>query len=104
MTQFDVYANPIVRSRTAYPYVAVLQSDLVETGSSRVVAFMAARERLAPIVWRLAPVVQVRDRDYILIVPWLTNVLAADLRAPIDNVASFRDAIVAALDRLFLGV
>jgi hypothetical protein len=38
MAQFDVFVNPISQARRAYPYVAVLQSDLAEAGPERIVA------------------------------------------------------------------
>ena len=41
MRQFDVLDNPIPRARQALPFVAILQSDLAETGRDRVVAPLA---------------------------------------------------------------
>lgn len=50
------------------------------------------------------PVVQVNGRDYVLLVPSLTNLPAADLKGAIGNIGAHRDRIVEALDWLFLGV
>ena len=46
MAQFDVFVNPIVAARRAYPFVAVLQSDLADTGRDRIVAPLAPRGRV----------------------------------------------------------
>ena len=104
MSQFDVFENPITRARRAYPYVAVLQSDLAETGRDRIVAPLAPRARLSGTAGRLTPHVIVAGSEHVLLVPSMTAVLAADLRELRGQLAPYRDDIVAALDYLFLGV
>ena len=104
MAQLDVYSNPIARARRAYPFVAVLQSDLAETGRDRIVAPLAPRARMAATVGRLTPHVEVAGVEHVLLVPALTAVLAADLREARGHLLGYRDQIVAALDYLFLGV
>ncbi len=104
MAQLDVFVNPIPRARRAYPYVAVLQSDLAETGRERIVAPLAPKARLTGTVGRLTPHVRVSNIDHVLLVPSMMAVAAADLREPQGQLGAHRDAIVAALDYLFLGV
>jgi len=103
-SQYDVFDNPISRARRAFPYVAILQSDLADTGSDRLVAPLVARARLAGAVGRLLPIVPVLGTDHVLIVPRMTPVAAVDLGAPKDSLTGYRNDIVAALDLLFLGV
>lgn len=102
--QFEVFTNPIKRARRAYPFVAVLQSDVAETGRDRIVAPLVPRTRLGGTAGRLTPHVQVAGIDHVLLVPAMTAVQAADLRDSKGQLAKHRDAIVAALDYLFLGV
>jgi toxin CcdB len=104
MAQFDVFVNPIPQARRAYPYVAVLQSDLAETGRERIVAPLAPRARLTGTSGRLMPHVRVADVEHVLLVPSMAAVAAADLRELRGQLIAHRDAIVAALDYLFLGV
>lgn len=104
MTQFDVFENPISRARRAYPLVAILQSDLADTGRDRIVAPLAPRARLSGTAGRMTPHVTVSGVEHVLIVPSLTSVRAHDLRELRGQLASYRDEIVAALDFLFLGV
>jgi toxin CcdB len=104
MAQFDVFSNPVPRARRAYPFVAVLQSDLAETGRDRIVAPLALRAKMAATVGRLTPHVDVSGVEHVLLVPAMTTVLAVDLREPRDQLVRYRDQIVAALDYLFLGV
>jgi toxin CcdB len=104
MAQFDVFVNPIVEARRAYPYVAVLQSDLAETGRERIVAPLALKARVAATVGRVTPQVRVSDIDHVLLVPRMSAIAVADLRELRGRLTAHRDAIVAALDYLFLGV
>ena len=101
--QFDVFRNPVTRARNAFPWVAALQSDLADTGRDRVVAFLAPRSRFPAFPGKLMPLVQVNSEDCVLLVPSLTNLPATDLKQAVDNIASHREGIVAALDYLFLG-
>lgn len=102
--QYDVVDNPATRARRAFPLVAILQSDLADTGSDRIVAPLVPGARIPGVVGRLMPIVKVKGVDYALIVPRLTPVPAADLRAVKDNLSAHRSDIVAAIDLLFLGV
>jgi toxin CcdB len=104
MSQFDVFENPITAARRAYPLVAVLQSELANTGRDRIVAPLALRTRLRGTAGRLTPHVDLAGTHYVLVVPSLTTIAAADLRERKGHLGSFRDDIVAALDYLFLGV
>lgn len=101
MRQFDVFVNPVAHARRAFPFVAVLQADLAEAGGDRVVAPLAS---LTLPSGRLAPTVALPAGEYALLVPRLTTMPTGGLGRPVANVASHRDAIVAALDYLFLGV
>lgn len=102
--QYDVYHNPIARARRAFPYVAVLQSDLAETGNDRVVAFLAPHAVMVAVAGRLMPIVSLEGKEYVLLIPSITTLPASGLRNGIGNVSTARERITAALDWLFLGV
>ncbi len=102
--QYDVTDNPVPRARRAFPFVAILQSDLADTGSDRIVAPLVPSARIPGVAGRLMPIVKVAGVDHALIVPRLMAVPAADLRAIKDSLSAYRNEIVAALDLLFLGV
>lgn len=103
-TQYDVVDNPIPRARRAFPFVAILQSELADTGSDRIVAPLVPAASISGTVGRLMPIVNVLGVDHALIVPRLAAVPAADLRAVKDSLTTYRNEITAALDLLFLGV
>lgn len=102
--QFDVFDNPIARARRAFPFVAILQSEVANTGRDRIVAPLVPRNRMAKLTGRLTPVVNVAGAEHVLLVPRMTSVAAADLRITKGQLVNHRDAIVSAIDFLFLGV
>jgi toxin CcdB len=104
VSQYDVFDNPIPQARRAFPFVAVLQSELADTGRDRMVAPLVPRARMTGAVGRLTPVVKVAGVEYVLLVPRMTAIVASDLRTVIDGLTAHRSDIVAALDFLFLGV
>jgi toxin CcdB len=104
MTQFDVFDNPVPQARPAFPWVAVLQSDLANTGRDRIVAPLAPRARMPGTVGKLTPVVKVGQIDHVLLVPRMAAIPAQELRDPKGSLTSHRTDIVAALDYLFLGL
>lgn len=104
MAQFEVFANPVLTARRAYPFVVVLQSDLAEGSRDRVVAPLAARRAMAPVAGRLTPVVWIGADEYVVLVPSLTTVSARDLAAVAGSVAVARGQLLAAVDYLFFGI
>lgn len=104
MAQFEVFANPVVAARRAYPFVVVLQSDLAEGSRDRVVAPLAARRAMAPVAGRLTPVVRIGAGEYVVLVPGLTTVSARDLVEVSRSLAEARGELLAAVDYLIFGV
>ncbi len=102
--QFDVFRNPLVRARNVLPYVVVLQADASHVGNDRIIAFLTARENVGKISGRLMPIVDVQRTAFVVLMPSPTNIPVSELRRPIDNIAAYRNQIVEAIDRLFLGI
>jgi toxin CcdB len=102
--QFDIFPNPLARARRAFPYVVALQSDLSAIGNDRIIAFVVERESVGKVAGRLMPVVEIRQREFVVLMPSITNVPLSELRGPIGNIAVYRDRIVEALDWMFLGI
>jgi len=104
VSQYDVFENPIPRAKDAFPFVTILQSELADTGRDRMVAPLVARARIPGVSGRLTPIVKVSGVEHVLLVPRMAPVGIADLRSVKDQLGSYRNEIVAALDFLFLGV
>jgi toxin CcdB len=104
MTQFDVYANPVAAARSAYPFVAVLQSDFALNARDQIVAPMAPLQSMSNVAGRLTPIVSLQGSDYVVLVHALTGVRSRELKKVNGSVASARHALLAAIDHLFFGV
>ena len=101
--QLDVFPNPLVRARRAFPFVVVLQADIAALGRERIIAFLAPRAQLRPIAGRLMPVIEIGDQEFVVLMPSITNVPVAELRGKVTNLHAFRDRILDAIDGTFLG-
>jgi hypothetical protein len=101
--QLEVFPNPLVRARRAFPYIVVLQADIAAFGRERIIAFLAAKTQVGPVSGRLMPVVLIGGREFVVLTP-ITNVPASELRGPVGDLGAFRDRIVDAIDWTFLGI
>ena len=104
MAQFDVFANPIIAARRAYPYVIAMQSDFSIDAHDQIVAPLAPRESMATVAGRLTPKVMLHGVEHIVLVPALSGLKSRDLRERHGSLASARSELLAAIDYLFFGV
>ena len=102
--QFDVFANPIVGARRAYPYVVALQSDLAHDARDCIVAPVAPRRALAAVAGVLTPVVVIDSSEHVVLIPALAGVRRRDLSPPLMSLTSARAELLAAIDYVFFGV
>ena len=104
MAQFTVYRNRNPRSRSAFPFLVDIQSDLIGELQSRVVIPLTKVAALTrkPVA-HLMPMVQLEGESYVLMTPDLAAMSRNDLGPPAGSLAERRDAIVAALDFLIFG-
>lgn len=104
MAQFVVHRNKNPRSRTAYPFLVNVQSDLFDEMQTRVVIPLTKLAALTKKpVSRLMPTVQFEGEAYILMTPQLAGIAVSDLGSAAGTLAAQRDTIVAALDFLISG-
>jgi toxin CcdB len=100
--QFDVFANPSLRSRDEAPFVIVLQSHHAGELPTVVVAPLYRRE-VFPILTRLTVEVERDGQDLIVSIPELVALSSTLLHKKVGSMVEHEDAIRRALDRLFTG-
>jgi toxin CcdB len=100
--QFDVVANPDPIEAVHRPYLVILQSDLVSGLTSTIVAPLVVREQMKG-AQRLNPMLPVEGREYWLATHELFAVDQRFLRGRVATLADHRDAIMSALDFIFIG-
>lgn len=101
--QLEVFPNPLVRARAAYPYVVVLQADIAALGQEQIVAFLAPHMQVGHISGRLMPVVTIDKRLFVVLMPSITNVPVTELRDSVGNLQAFRESILDAVEAMFIG-
>ena len=104
MAQFDVYDNPVAAARSERPYVLELQSDLLSAMASTAVVPLVLPGLLPLRFERLTPEIVVHGRPLRLSMPEVFSLPRRFLGAAVTNNAADRDAIIAAVDHLILGI
>jgi toxin CcdB len=100
--QFDVVRNPDGEDARHRPYLVILQSDLISDLATTIVAPLAATGAFKAAT-RLNPVVHIDGEAYHLAAHELFAVDRHVLGKSIGSLAAERDAIMAALDFVFIG-
>jgi len=108
MTQFDVFPNPSRTSRSGYPLLVVLQTELSAASAERVIAPLApwgaAQTPAGKWSGRLAPKVSVDGEDYAVLVQSMQSVPTRILVGRVASLSDYRAPIQSAIDLLFFGV
>lgn len=104
MAQFTVYRNKSARTKSMFPLLVDVQSDLLEDLQTRVVIPLTKTAALnkRPLT-QLTPVLRFDDDDYVLMTPQLAGVAREELGVAAGNLTPCRGAILAALDFLIVG-
>jgi toxin CcdB len=100
--QYDICRNPDRSSRQRFPYLIVLQSDLLEPLDT-VVAAPAAVESAAAIA-KLNPTIEVLGKRHRIIMQELAGVARSRLGEVVGNARAHHPAFIAAIDLLFTGI
>jgi toxin CcdB len=101
--QFDVFRNP--REKKAFPFLLVVQHDVLESLSLRVVVPLAPKASFgAQTAKRLNPVFTVDGSAVVMLTQMLGAVQAASLGKRVTSLSAKRAEIIGALDVLFTGV
>lgn len=101
--QFVVFRN--WRNREAFPYLLVLQHDLLSELPTRLAIPLMKRRRGATLgVPRLNPVVEIEGADFVLMSHLLGTVALDKLQTRVSDLSARRSEIIAAIDVVLGGV
>lgn len=105
MPQFSVYKNKNPSTRSAYPYLVDIQSDLLSELKTRVVVPLVKLTALGKKpIQHLTPIIEVESQKYLMLMPQLAGISAKDLGSEVGSVSKHRNTIVAAVDFLVTGI
>jgi len=104
MARFTVYRNKNPRTKSAFPLLVDIQSDLLEDLQTRVVIPLTKTTALAkkPLT-HLTPVLPFDGEDYVLMTPQLAGIGRTELGAAVGHLTNERQTIIAAMDFLLTG-
>lgn len=104
MAQYDVYPNPSHSAQQGIPMVVVVQNDLLESLSTRLVIPLATPEFSGPTPEKLCPLITVQGQRLRALAHFAAPLPARQLKNRIDNVALQANVLVAAFDVVLSGV
>jgi toxin CcdB len=104
LAQFTVYKNKNARSKTVFPLLVDVQSELLDELQTRVVIPLSKVAALTKRpVGQLTPLLEFEGVSYVLVTPQLAGVAQSELGPATGSLAQHRDCILAAMDFLLLG-
>lgn len=104
MTQFHVYRNPRPDSKSRFPFLLDVQTDLIGPLETRVVVPLATiKPAAARTMTILMPVFEIEGRKYVMYTPQLAGVRQTDIGAEVADLGTYRTEIMSALDMLISG-
>ncbi|ANO34956.1 CcdB family protein [Vibrio breoganii] len=105
MSQFSLYQNNDKGTATAYPYFVDVQSEMLDTLNTRLVIPLTPVEMLekkAPV--HLCPVIHIDEGDFVILTHQMASVPNKILRDPVNELSTFRNEVIAAIDFLITGI
>lgn len=105
MPQFAVHRNANSATKSAVPYLLDVQSDLIESLSTRVVVpLYPAAAMKGKTLRTLTPSFEIDGKQYVMVTPQLAGIPKKLLGAKVADLSTRRDEILAALDLLITGI
>ena len=105
MGQFYAYKNPNPVTRSQYPYLLEIQSDLLSELRTTVVIPLTPSKLAAPMsLTRLNPAIVIGGKSFTVMTQEIAGVDRNQLGAQAYDLSSYRSEIFAALDFVLSGI
>lgn len=105
MAQFDVFENTNKTTKTLYPYLLDIQSDLLsELNTTVVVPMTSPGKNKETYLSVLHPVCRISGKKYVVVTTLLAGIERKLLQKKVTSMEKSRDDIIAAVDLLITGI
>ncbi len=105
MSQFDVYVNPSLSTRKAFPFIVDIQNPLISEIATRIVIPLGKMNYFnSEQMKRLTPVVEYENEKLLLLTPQIASMPTKSLKNPVGSLSHFRDEIISSLDFAITGI
>jgi len=101
VAQFDVYENPDALSREAFPYFLDMQHGFHEGLQTRLLVPLSVN--ISGHMHGLEPIVNVKGRQLAAIVPEMVTLPTDTLGKKVDNLFTYSNDLINAIDFLITG-
>ncbi|PPK78157.1 toxin CcdB [Methylobacter tundripaludum] len=103
MAQFDVFENPNKATNQTIPYLLDVQSDLLDTLSTRVVVPLVSASAMSKAIRHLNPEFTIRNTAVFMSTAELAGVPVRSIGKKVGSLTGRRHEIISVLDFLFTG-
>jgi toxin CcdB len=103
MAQFDVFENPNKETNQVVPYLLDVQTDLLDTLSTRVVVPLVAASAMGKAIKHLNPEFKIRNAKVFMSTAESAGIPVRSLGEKVTSLKDRRHEIMAALDFLLTG-
>ncbi|WP_333873385.1 CcdB family protein [Methylobacter sp.] len=103
MAQFDVFENPNKATNQTIPYLLDVQSDLLDTLSTRVVVPLLSASAMNKAIKHLNPEFTIRNTAVHMSTAELAGIPVWSIGEKVGSLRGQRHEIISALDFLFTG-
>ena len=105
MAQFDVYINKNRSTKTLYPYLLEIQSNLLSELQTTVVIPLTVENKYSgEKLTTLHPVFEITGKQYLAITTLIAGIERSNLNKKISSLSESRDEIISALDFMITGI
>ena len=105
MNQFDVYINPSLTTRDAFPYIVDVQNPIISGLATRIVIPLGKVSYFNnEQIKGLTPLIEYKDEKLFLLTAQIASIPTNKLKPPVGSLAHFRDEIIASLDFAITGI
>ena len=105
MAQFDVLKNTNRATKTLYPYLLDIQSDLLfDLDTTVVIPLTPSQNSLGSPVTRLHPVISILGVDYLAMTTLIAGIDRHSLGEKVASLEESRDEIISSLDLMITGI
>ena len=105
MAQFDIYKNTNRSTKTLYPYLLDIQSDLLsDLHTTIVIPLTPPTGSLASPLNGLHPTIEIEGDPYLAITTLIAGIDRRSLGKRISSIKEARDKIISSIDLMITGI
>lgn len=104
MSQFDVYNNTNPATKSSYPYLLEIQSDLLSDLRTTVVIPLTKKNTYSAPLENLHPTFEISGKQYLAMTTLIAGIDRSTLGGNITSLANSRDEIISSIDFMITGI